>query len=64
MSSSDEVPYILEQVERCLRLARQCNDEEIASLLISLARKFALRAIEHGADASLIPELARPVPAH
>ena len=63
MSSSDEVPFILEQVEGCLRLARQCHDDEIAGLLITLARKFARRAIERGIDASLIPELARPAPA-
>jgi hypothetical protein len=57
-TSTDDISLILQQIETCLGLARQCNDDEIAGHLVALARAFANRAIERGADAALIPDLA------
>jgi hypothetical protein len=57
-SSAGDIPFIVQQIETCLQLAQQCNDEEIAGHLLALARTFAQRAIERGADPSLVPELA------
>ena len=58
MSSSADFPFIVQQIETCLQLAQQCNDEEITGHLLALARAFAQRAIERGVDPSLIPNFA------
>jgi hypothetical protein len=54
-SSSQDVPFIVEQMARCVRLSAQCRDPEIAEHLLALARAFAQRALELGADPALIP---------
>jgi hypothetical protein len=54
-SSSQDVPFIVEQIAKCVRLSKQCSDPEIAKRLVELARTFAQRALELGADPDLIP---------
>lgn len=54
-SSSQDVRFIVQQIERCVRLSRQCTDPEIAERLVELARTFARRALELGADPGLVP---------
>lgn len=54
-SSSQDVPFIIEQIARCARLSRSCHDPEIAERLLELARMFARRALDLGAHPDLIP---------
>ena len=58
-SGPADAGFILEQVSRCLRLAASCEDEEVVSGLLRLAKMFAQRAIELGVDPGLIPDEAR-----
>ncbi len=60
MSTKEDIPFILEQVSKCLRLAAASNDGEISARLLKLAQAFARRAIELGADPALIPKRIRP----
>lgn len=53
-SSSQDVPFIVEQIARCVRLSKQCSDPEIAERLAELARTFAQRAVELGADPDVV----------
>jgi hypothetical protein len=57
-TTSLDIPFIIEQVSKCVRLARQCADPEISDHLIELARRFEGRAIELGADPNLSPEIS------
>ena len=52
-----DIPFIVEQISKCVRLARQCADPEISDHLLKLARRFERRALELGADPNLIPEI-------
>ncbi|MBV9825998.1 MAG: hypothetical protein JO001_10005 [Alphaproteobacteria bacterium] len=63
-SGPQDIPFLLQQVRKCLDLAKLCADAEIAWHLTELAREFAQRAIKVGADPSLIPtiEPASPRP--
>lgn len=54
-SSSRDVPFIIEQIAKCARLSKLCSDPEIAERLLVLARMFAQRALDLGADPDLIP---------
>lgn len=54
-SSSQDVPFIVEQMAKCLRLSKLCNDPEIAEHLLELARAFAQRALTLGAHPDLVP---------
>jgi hypothetical protein len=52
-----DIPFIVEQISKCVRLAKECADPEISDHLIELARRFERRAIELGADPNLIPQI-------
>lgn len=52
-----DIPFIVEQISKCRYLAEICADREIADRLYDLAREFARRAIQLGADPALIPEI-------
>jgi hypothetical protein len=54
-SSPQDVPFIIEQVSKCLRLSKLSSDPEIAAHLLQLARAFARRALELGAHPDLVP---------
>jgi hypothetical protein len=56
-TTTSDIPFIVEQISKCVRLARQCADLEISDHLIKLARRFERRALELGADPNLIPEI-------
>lgn len=60
MSTREDIPFILEQVSKCLRLAAACHDKDVAEGLLKLATAFARRATELGADPLLIPKQVRP----
>src|ERR1700690_3261501 len=49
-----DIPYVIKQVAKCLRLAEECNDGEISAGLLELARAFADCARKLGADPDLI----------
>lgn len=53
-SSSQDIPFIVEQIARCVRLSKRCSDPEIAEKLVALARTFAQRAVELGADPDVV----------
>jgi hypothetical protein len=53
-TSVADIPFILEQTAKCVRLAEGCDDSEIAERLLELAQAFAARALQHGADPDLI----------
>jgi hypothetical protein len=54
-SSPQDVPFIVEQMAKCVRLSKLCSDPEIAEHLLELARAFAQRALELGSDPDHIP---------
>jgi hypothetical protein len=54
-----DIPYVIKQVAKCLRLAEECNDGEISAGLLELARAFADCARNLGADPDLIPAIQR-----
>jgi hypothetical protein len=56
-STPSDIPFIVEQITKCVRLARECADPKISDHLIKLARQLERRAIELDADPSLIPEI-------
>jgi len=62
-SSPQDVPFIVEQIAKCVRLSKLCSDPEIAEQLRELARVFALRALELGARPELVPAELRRTPA-
>jgi hypothetical protein len=45
-----DIPFIVMQAAKCLRLAKECCDAEISDQLFGLARAFAHRARILGAD--------------
>jgi hypothetical protein len=45
-----DIPFIVMQAAKCLRLAKECCDDEISDQLFELARAFANRARKLGAD--------------
>ena len=59
-SSSQDVPFIVEQMAKCVRLSKLCSDPEIADHLVELARAFARHALELGADPAHIPADLKP----
>lgn len=59
-SSSQDVPFIVEQMAKCVRLSKRCSDPEIADHLVELARAFAQRALELGAHPDRIPADLKP----
>jgi hypothetical protein len=59
-SSSQDVPFIVEQMAKCLRLSKLCSDPEIGEHLVELARVFAQRALELGAHPDRIPADLKP----
>jgi hypothetical protein len=56
-TTPSDIPFIVEQISKCVRFARQCADPEISDHLIELARRFERRALELGADPNLIPKI-------
>jgi hypothetical protein len=60
-SGPQDIPFLLQQVSKCLDLARLSDDSEIASHLIELARRFAQRAVELGADPLALPPIEAAV---
>jgi hypothetical protein len=48
---------MIEQILKCLCLARICDDSQIEALLLNLARQFALRALELGVERGSLPEI-------
>jgi hypothetical protein len=54
-SSPQDVPFIVEQMAKCVRLSKRCSDPEIAEHLLELARTFAQRALELGAHPDHFP---------
>jgi hypothetical protein len=57
-TTPSDIPFIVEQISKCVRLAGQCADPEISYHLIKLARRFETRAVELSADTNLIPEIS------
>jgi hypothetical protein len=58
-SSPQDVPFIVEQTAKCVRLSKLCSDPEVAERLLALARMFAQRALELGAHPDLVPAEVR-----
>jgi hypothetical protein len=58
--SSQDVPFIVEQMAKCVRLSKRCSDPEIADHLLELARAFAQRALELGAHPDHFPAELKP----
>lgn len=54
-STAADIPFIIQQIQTCLRAAKECNDPEMAAALMRLAEAFADRAIALGADPKTIP---------
>jgi hypothetical protein len=59
---SEDIPFIFRQISRCLHLAELCADGEISDMLLGLARQFAHRAIQLGADQGSVPEIPDRAP--
>jgi hypothetical protein len=59
-STPTDIPFLIEQASKCLRLAKQCSDAEIVDHLLELAWQFQRRALELGAHWELIPEISEP----
>jgi hypothetical protein len=49
-TTAADIPFIVMQAAKCLRLAKECCDAEISGQLFKLARAFANRARKLGAD--------------
>ena len=56
-STPADVPFIIRQINVCLSTVKQCHDPEIKALLLKLARAWAARALELGADPDTIPRV-------
>jgi hypothetical protein len=56
-TSAADIPFIIEQVTTCLRLADECTDREISQHLIKLAEALVQRALHLGARPDLLPDI-------
>jgi hypothetical protein len=54
---AQDVPFIIQQIYLCLRLARETHDAEIAGALRQLAKIFVQQAVERGADPGTLPKI-------
>jgi hypothetical protein len=54
---SQDIPFIIQQIYLCLRLARETHDTEIAVALRQLAKIFVQQAVDRGADPDTLPKI-------
>lgn len=57
ITTPEDIPFLIEQISKCLSLAEICGDRDIEALLFKLARKFAQRALVLGAERVALPKI-------